>query len=278
MDIVFAKTEHHYDSYTDFWRLVELSGYPTVTVNNVDLHDESKTYIVSPLNGELKAHLDWSQGRQCQLFLWNLERPGGTGSLEKYRDDNKRLVYEGFVDRIIVSDVSLARDTGFQFVPVGSHEKLGLPEYDTSKKVFDFIHLMCHSSRRSLFFDYLTPKRSLNGFSIAPTGWNDARDWNIRASRYMLNIHQDDFRYMEPLRFTLAAAYGIPILSETLLDPHPYPEEAILQFNYAQSSNATLKAMRNALDRYDEMIISAKIIRELLTTTFNFRSCLELYL
>jgi hypothetical protein len=276
--LIFTKTEHWYDSYTDFWRLVELSGFPTTTVNLIDLHDPTKTYITSPLNGELKAHLDWSQGRQCKIYLWNLERPGGSGSLGQYKNDNQALIDQGFVDKIIVSDMSLARDTGFHYVPVGSHEKLGVPEYDKSTKVYDFIHLMCHSGRRSLFFDYLTPRRVLNGFSIAPTGWGEARDWNIRSSKFMLNIHQDDHRYIEPLRFALAAAYGIPVLSETLLNSFPYPSDMFLQFNYIQGSNATFRAMHYALDNYDEMISNADIIRELMTTSFSFRKCLELYL
>ncbi len=36
-EITFVKTRHVYDSYTDFWRLVELSGFPTIYYDELDL-------------------------------------------------------------------------------------------------------------------------------------------------------------------------------------------------------------------------------------------------
>lgn len=266
----FVRTRHHYDSYTDFFRLVELSGFPLCFVDEIDLHNKDNTYVLAPMNGELKAHLNWSKGRECTLLLWNLERPN-TG-LSQYIADNRALIEEKYITAVIVSDRRLAEDTGFHYVPVGSHAGLGTVADDD--KLHDFIHLMCYSPRRGKFFDYLTQRRTVDGFSIAPNGWGEQRDMALRTSRYMLNVHQDDTKYMEPLRFALAAAYGLPIMTEDIFDWYPYPSHIDMQFNLRDFQLVA----RRMIDTYDNKRARAMTIHKRLTTDYSFRACVERFL
>ena len=79
-EITFVKTRHVYDSYTDFWRLVELSGFPTIYYDEMDLR-QSGVFIISPTNGSVEQHLENHVNdfpRNAHLILWNLERPSGS--------------------------------------------------------------------------------------------------------------------------------------------------------------------------------------------------------
>src|SRR3972149_12259759 len=53
-DPIFVKTRYHYDPYVDFWDLVALSKFQSVYVDEMDLYDSEKLYMVSPHNGELE--------------------------------------------------------------------------------------------------------------------------------------------------------------------------------------------------------------------------------
>lgn len=271
-DVTFAQTRHTYDSYTDYWRLVELSGFPIVYVDEMNLQDPLATYIVSPMNGEFEAHLDWSKGKNCVIYHWNLERPGGSGDLKQYISSNKRHIEEGKVDAVVVSDKQLAKDTGFHYVPLGGHEDLGTP--GTGAKPFDFIHLMCYSYRRAStgLFNYITPHTTFNGFRIAPNGWGEKRHNALQASRFMLNIHQDDSKYIEPLRFVLAACYGLPIITEEVTDPYPYARH-VTQFSLSEWEEVMKRALRDFHTNTDGQWMRARMTREL-----TFRKGLEAFL
>lgn len=269
-NLTFVRTRHTYDSYTDYWRLVELSGFPIVYVDEMDLGDVSKTYVVSPFNGELLPLKD--KDRRCRILLWNLERPAGSGDLGMYKKHIRQHIKNRYIDWVIVSDKQLAVRTGFHYVPFGSHKDLGVPGSDKS---YDFIHLMCYSNRRSFLFD--TPssaKSAFSGCSIAPNGWGEQRHQMLMRSWYMLNIHQDDDQYVEPLRFALAAAYGLPILTENLLEvPAPYTA-GVVQFPLQHAGAAMRMAYTNRRDATN----AAMQMREQATGMFSFRNCVERYL
>lgn len=271
MDVTFCRTRHEYDSYTDYWRLVELSGFPIVWVDQMELEDRTKTYIVSPMNGEFLHHINWERDKQCTIIHWNLERPGEHG-LNGYIKGNREYIEAGMVDTVVVSDRQLAQDTGFHYVPLGIHEGLGTP--GNGIKVYDFIHLMCYSYKRSQtgLFNYITPREHWRGFNIAPNGWGEARRNALQSSRFMLNVHQDEWFYMEPLRFVLAAAYGLPILSEKLEDPYPYMR--VRQFDLVNME----EAMHEALVNQEQAAEAALYMRERMLTDFTFRHSLESFL
>lgn len=271
-DIIFARTRHHYDSYTDFWRLVALSGFPTIYVDEID-HTIAATYITTPFNGE---HLTIPRNRRNKILLWNLERPGER-SVEAYRQGNDHHIQDGHIDGVIVSDAHLAAHTGFKYVPMGSHPELGAPAA-REEKVWDYIHLMCYSLRRSQFFNYLTPKKKYHGMLIAPNGWGEDRHRHLRQSKFMLSIHQDKHPYIEPLRIALAAAYSLPVLMEYA---SPLSSEFYFGgiFVMAQGISNYELPMKNVLSKYDSVGYDVgQVLHKRLTEEFTFKKCLEQYL
>jgi len=88
----------------------------------------------------------------------------------------------------------------------------------------------------------------------------------------MLNIHQDLYRYVEPLRFALAAAYGLPVITEPLY-PYNFYERRIYTV-------AGFLQIENLVHRYDEINAYdfGMKFREYLTEKHTFRSLLEKYL
>jgi len=95
--ITFVRTRHVYDSYIDFIRLAELSDFPLIYSDEVDISKEG-VYIFITMNGDVEAHLqnEVNSGkiRYAHLILWNLERPSGSaGSVGNYTKRHRELIY-----------------------------------------------------------------------------------------------------------------------------------------------------------------------------------------
>jgi hypothetical protein len=221
-EIIFAKTRHVYDSYLDFWSLAELSGFPIIYVDEIRL-DSPGVYITAPMNGDYRAHIGNEINRikeerfsfvQAHLILWNIERPSGSaGSVAEYARSNRQLMYDRLVDEVWVSDVRLADETTLRYVVMGSD--YGLGELGNTKQ-YDFVHLSAELPRRQTIYKYFDRQ------TIGPNCWPPERDNVLKQSKFALNVHQDSHPFMEPLRFSLYAAYGLPIVSETCFDTFPY--------------------------------------------------------
>ena len=274
MDPIFVKTRYFYQSYTDFWDLVRLSGFPSCFVNEMDIYSDN-TYIVCPMNGEMLDFMgeDKRLGRTARILQWNLERPSGSGGLAQYKASNQALVQSRYFDDIIVSDRALAEQCDFHFVPVGSHPDLGHPG-EFEEKQFDFVHLSAYTgggrNRCRLFENPEMQKEFIGNRSIAPRGWGKEKDLSLKRSRYMLNVHQDEFQYIEPLRFALAAAYGLPVISEDCLDFYPY--EQIVVFK-------ELEDLFSEGSIYDRFIYDHGLeFRYIMTEKYNFRKWVEVAL
>lgn len=224
---VFARTRHTYDSYSDMWQLVKLAEFPTCFVDEIDLR-QPVTYITSPFTGETRGHLANQRGAVkdpvARVVWWNLERPDTEKGMpeDAMREAAQRQTDEllALVDAIWVSDRYYASlDPRYQFVILGSDARLAghepiEPKHPTS---YDVIHLSYITYRRKFIYDAL--RRS--GITIAPNGWGNERDRALRASRCMLNVHQTPSPVGEPLRFALAAAYKLALMTETLAAPDP---------------------------------------------------------
>lgn len=225
MEIVFALTEWNYDSYTDYRKLIQLSGFRTCLVKDVDF-ERPAVYIVSPANAELpamvKAQKERGVEKKCKLIVWWLERPDAAKTLPSNRVKHALLeeVDEFFslVDEVWVSDRHLASlDSRLKYVLLGSHPKLR--EKISKDKKYDYCHMSYVYGRRGEILGALT-----KDLKEGPNGWGVERDRTLNASRAIVNVHQTPMPIGEPLRFSLSAAYELPLISEHLADPWPMKE------------------------------------------------------
>lgn len=227
MQIKFVKTRYVYDSYSDMISLIELSGFSTCYVDEIDI-EQPICYITFCINGEYRPHLDnWlsKKPKNCILIIWLLERPCSTdktNKLDEFVEGNIKLLNNKYADYIFISDKALAnehKDPRVQFLILGSHKNLnpGLKWHDCQNKKWDFIHLSYITHRRSLIYDRLIE----NKLKDRKNCWRPERDDAIRFSKIFINIHQDFDPYCEPLRIALAASYAIPYVSEHVIDNYP---------------------------------------------------------
>ena len=209
MAIIFVKPRFYYDSYTDFWTLVQLSGFEWCYIDQINLKS-NHTYIVTLVDAKRDEwHISWWQrkNKRARLILWELERPKSRGGLKADRQFLDSLHF----DEIWCSDAQMARDLSIRLVILGSDEKLGhRPFYF---KQYDFVPMCFINGRRGVVL------RQMKG--IAPNAWGKKRENILRASRFGLAIHQDNNLYIEPLRLALFAAYELPVISEEVVDPFP---------------------------------------------------------
>jgi hypothetical protein len=217
--IYYGESVWHYDPYDDLKRLFELSGFPVRKVDTIDV-SEPGVFITSPMNGDFREHIDSQRGkpRNAHIILWQLERPSSEGAVGKYGEINRRLLYDRYVDEIWVSDRQLAVDTTLRYVTLGSRADFGAP---SDEKVWDVVHMSYNNPRRQTIFKQFDQGR------IGPNCWPPERDDVLARSRLAVNVHQDTFPYQEPLRFAIFAAYGLPILTETLVDAWPYGDDVM---------------------------------------------------
>lgn len=221
---IFVRTRYDYDSYRDFWALVELSEFETCFVDEIDLQSEN-TYIVTPVNGELRPHISHRRAhgpQHARVIWWNLERPDGPGTrvLSKMLDDILQ-----YVDEVWVSDRYYASlDPRHQFVPLGSHR--GLAHHRRSiKPEYDVALMACANPRRDrIIYDLKRgTRRGPPGLLVAPNAWGDERSRILSTTTVLLNTHQHDewAPIGEPLRIALAAAHEMCLISEWIDDPWP---------------------------------------------------------
>lgn len=215
-DPIFAKTRYHYDSYMDFWRIVELSGFRVCYTDEIDLNQD-EVYITSPLNGELKPHVAHRKSilkhpQRARIVWWNLERPAHHEVKASVQD---MLPY---VDRVWFSDKSLvAQDpSNLIYAELGSHPDFPYPATSTDKQ-YDFAHISYVTPRREAVYNHLITKGFKMSISPLPKQRRDDL-WHVRS---MLNIHQNDLPICEPIRFAIAAGYRLPLITEVLATPYP---------------------------------------------------------
>lgn len=216
--IVFARTRWSYDSYADFWRLVELSGFPTCYVDEINLGADA-VYVTTPVNGEVEAlrqkrehHLGTPTAK---VVWWNLERPDAPNMPPPTQVVSDAL---SVFDRVWVSDRHYrSLDARQQYLTLGSHPLLRLHDQPVGKQ-FDYAHMSYVHGRR---IEILARLRQ-QGLREAPcAGPGETRDQVLRESRVMLNTHQTPVEIGEPIRIALTAAYRLPLVSEHLRDPYP---------------------------------------------------------
>lgn len=221
---IFARTRHEYASYGDFWRLVATAGFPTCYVDEIDVADDAKTYIFTPINGEVMPQLPAWKGRRCKIVWWNLERP------EDETLPTSLAAVRGSVDATWVSDrvyADLHRD--LSYVRLAGHPDFGTRSAD---RRYDVCHLAYVNGRRRPIVEALLQA----GLRVAPEAYGrDAQDRSVACSHLVLNTHQYDGMYiLAPIRFAVAASYAVPIVSE------PYHDRAAHDLCAARASTFDL--------------------------------------
>lgn len=247
-DIVFAQTrfsyrhpENGYGSYHDYYRLVELSGFPICYLDEIDASDASKCYIFAPVNGEIKdgdRFIGWPEAK-AKIVFWNLEQ-GDYGPIPG-------------VSEVWVSDKMFAQHIGAKYVLMGSHP--GLVNYDPLPRVplFDVIMLSYMTPRREQVAVWLRNK----DLSLAPNGWAEERHQRLLQSRCMLHVHQNQHRYVAPQRWALAAAYKLPMVSEFIDDIGDFQYHHFVMSEYENIPYCIQNWVQNksdVLSRYGEAL------------------------
>lgn len=226
MQPTFVRTRTVYDSYSDYWTLVELSGFDTCYVDQIRL-DEDRLYVVTPMNGEVRPHITNERNRVgcdtvARLVMWCLERPDSPGARPWAPNDGSGELDEllKWFDEVWVSDEHFQHmdpKRRARFVPLGSHPKLGGAKVRPAD--FDVAFMGYMIPRRQTIADKLRAA----GLRVAPNGWGAERRFTLQRTRLMLNTHQHNspMPIGEPLRIALAAAFRMPLVSETLSSPKP---------------------------------------------------------
>lgn len=250
----------YYDGYRDYFHLAELSGYPVIWFEELDPESDN-TYILSPLNGT------WNNGWQnpkARIILWDIEWRLETGG----HDWGKSLlVTPPGVAEVWASDRWYADIIGAKFVPLGSHPGL-VQEHRPAEPAFD-ITLQCYmSGRRTFMADRLMER----GLSIAPSKWNPDRDALLKSTTAMLHIHQwDAIKTVAPLRVAIAAAYGLPLISEQVENRDMFDGVALF-CQYEAMPDYVSTMVRRYPDRLKE---HGGKLKELLCGEYSFRNCVE---
>ena len=224
MTVTFCHTNQHYDSYVDFWRLVTLSGYPIISIDDMQPDDPDQTYIVTPLNGNIRA--GWP-GAKAHIVVWVLEwfdtievPPGATAW---------------------VSDLHYARRTGTRFVPLGSHPDLISQPRSPHARGWDIVLMMYTGPHRRRA---LIGELERRGVTIAPNGWGDTRNLSLKHARLMVHIHQHErFPYVPAQRFAMAASARLPLLSEECPEFAPFTDHDLYHAPYSRLADAVLDTL-----------------------------------
>lgn len=213
-DVIFVRTRYDYPPYRDFYRLVTLSGYPLIYVDEIPREGvRDKVFIVTPLNGEWKHGIE-TDGR---VIFWQLEwesepEPCPPGIAEKW-----------------TSDAWHAQRISARFVPLGSHPSFNLNPDETRPKRYDVIYLQAPSYRRYGVWGAIKER----GLSVAEDGWGYKRHERLLQSRCMVHVHQHpDTPTIAPLRWCIAAAYRLPIISESVNCREPFGYSHFMTSDY----------------------------------------------
>lgn len=196
---IFVQTHHHYDPYDDYFKLTELSGYPIVREDEIDPASDN-TYIVSHF--VVANRPDGWPGARARIILWQLEW-----------DIAEAVLHTPGIAEVWTMDVEYARRIGAQYVPVGSHPGLRMNAFIPDIPVYDVAMLAYMPPRRLRIAHDLAQL----GVRVAPNGWGLRRHRILVQSRAMLHVHQhDQVRGVACLRWAIAAAYKLPVITEEL--------------------------------------------------------------
>ena len=258
--VYFVKTYHVYESHSDLFTLAELSGYPVITFDQVDI-DSDNVYIVAPLSGEWEKR--WDHPIKAEMVLFDLE---WRLKESDYAWQESDLVTPPFVKRVWAADKWYAEKIGAQYVPLGSHP--GLASRATTNDAWDVASLAYRTGRRNEAFGQMERR----GLSISPNAWGDERSAILNASAVVCHVHQHDkVPTVAPLRYAIAAAWHKPLISEAVWEPGIFGDAVLYaEFDYLAPYVDTM------IHRYDWLLKQkADELHDLLCVSNSFKSFIQ---
>lgn len=259
--VYFARPRTPYDSYSDLYRLIELSGYPLIHFDEVDPESDN-IYILTLLNGE--NNHGWEGSPRASIVLWDNE---WRLKESDYAWSESDLTIPPGVSRVWASDRWYASRINAEYVPLGSHPRL-VGETAADGQGWDVAPLSYRSGRRSFLIDRMFER----GLSIAPNAWGEERDALLKECKTVLHIHQHDkVPTVAPLRYAIAAAWHKPLISEDVYDRGIF-EDSVLYATYDTLTDYTALMVR----RYPELLRDkADELHDMLCVSNSFRSYIE---
>jgi hypothetical protein len=264
-DVIFVATQFYLDggyrSYVDFFRLVELAGYPIIPLAQLDPSDASKTYIVTPINDEWLT--GWP-GAKARIIHWECE----------WRWDWRADVDEPpGVAEVWASDKLFAIQIGAKYVPMGSHPDLNVMSKDLEPvaKIYDVAQVSYQVPRRQA----ITSRLKSEGLSVAQNEnlWGVERSLILRQSKVMVHVHQhENAPGVAPLRWCLAAAHQLPLITETIPDRGIFGYSYLLMSSYHFLPEFTAMIIRDSYSRLNDFGMA---LHDLLCRDLTFRKSVE---
>lgn len=230
-EVVFVKPPTEYPSYRDFWRLVELCGFPTASAG--EAHLDSQGILIFPcMEGQFLSRLmAHPKPRPARVVWWYLERPDVNyrpdRALEAFVFGNDEAL--AWVDEIWVSDGYLHQaDRRTRLIPFGSHPALAEQARSNSPDV-DVVHIGQRTPRR----DKVLSELERRGLRVIDAGWGPGRADAIARARLAVNIERvEGLHFLAPLRLAVFGAYGVPILTETVATLKPFESMDVFEAKY----------------------------------------------
>lgn len=259
--VSFVHTDYVYDPYKDFFELARLSGYPVISMDDVDI-DSDNVYIITPLSGEWERR--WDHPVTATIILWDLE---WRLKESDYQWPESALVTPPFVSRVWASDKWYAERIDAQYVPLGSHVGLA-GNTPADGNGWDVAPMCYRTGRRSSVVNLMQEL----GLMVAHNAWGEERDGILKEAKTVVHIHQHDkVPTIAPLRVAIAAAWHKPLISESVYDRGVFAD-CVLYADYPELADYTALMVK----RYPELLKDkANELHDLLCVKNCFRSFVE---
>lgn len=276
-EIIFAWPKVVPQSYGDLERLAKVSNFKQCSLEEMDFAEDN-FYIIPVATRELSEvnsrHMKRGPGpKRATLAWWNLEkRDSGHFPLMETEGgaSNDVDTISQIVDHVLVSDrATWKSDLRMKFLVMGSHPAfVSSPVPNIPYSDYHLCHFSYETPRRKVLLDEIRN----NGLLVAPNTYSAERSNYLRSSRAMLNIHQNPGKYLSPLRFALAAAYNLPVISEEMEDCYPLvPDVDYVSVPYTEVA----RTCSSLLKQTDHPVLSLepfrKNLRDLLIVRYPFR-------
>lgn len=250
MSFFFVKVRNDhgelYSSYEVYWKLINLAGFPTCELSEVDPNSDN-TYIFAPDNGNVAEKC--SGPHKAKYILWYLERVFGDETILGRPD----LLIKDYFDEVWCSDRHMyetikkdwdQRDKtpSLKYVIVGGHKELGGEPKEPKK--WDFVTIAYLYGRR---FD-IVERMKAEGKTFAPSLWGDETAETLAHSRMGFCYHQDDLPIIEPLRYVYFACWKLPMLWEYSVDVFPYTGDVEQDYKLMTETYTFDRCVKEALE------------------------------